>query len=92
MPIFRSLVLIFLCSISGLLFPPEDATAAISDIRSGTTMSLFGVAFASSSIGIAVGSGGTILLTTDSGTSWKSQKSGTQEALYDVAFASKKIG
>ena len=71
----RSLALIFLCVMAGLQFHSAEASAAVNDGKSGTTMALFGVAFASSSTGIAVGSGGIILVTTDGGISWKPQKS-----------------
>ncbi len=39
-----------------------------------------------SNSGTAVGNDGTILRTTDGGTTWKQQTSGTTEDLYDVSF------
>jgi photosystem II stability/assembly factor-like uncharacterized protein len=47
---------------------------------------LYGVKFVSSMVGWAVGNGGTIIKTTDGGTTWISQSSGTTFHLYSVSF------
>ncbi len=44
------------------------------------------VSFIDANIGIAVGTGGTILRTTDGGATWVSQSSGTTIALMGVSF------
>jgi photosystem II stability/assembly factor-like uncharacterized protein len=54
--------------------------------NSGTTTRLCGVSFTDANIGTAVGFDGTILRTTDGGTTWISQTSGTINDLYDVSF------
>src|SRR2546428_317521 len=61
-------------------------------LKSGTTVTLYGVAFPSLTAGWVVGGAGTILATTNGGASWKPQKSGSQETLYDVAFPTPKVG
>src|SRR3989475_6739517 len=61
-------------------------------VKSGTTVTLYGIVFASPTAGWVVGSGGTILATTNGGTSWKPQKSGSRENLYDVAFPAPRVG
>ena len=55
-----------------------------STIDSGTTNNLRGVYLLNSGVGFAVGDAGTILKTTDAGTSWDLLLSGTTKALYDV--------
>ena len=47
---------------------------------------LNGVKFISSTVGWAVGEFGTILYTTDGGTTWTTQTSGTTDDLMDVSF------
>jgi len=75
-----------------LLFvlPVAVAAAATPDTwtaqASGTTQTLNGVAFATKSIGWAVGAGGTIRHTTNGGTTWTKQTSGTSQTLYAVFF------
>jgi photosystem II stability/assembly factor-like uncharacterized protein len=49
-----------------------------------TTSPIYGVSFALSTFGIAVGDSGTILSTTDGGASWTPQSSGTTNALIGV--------
>ena len=53
---------------------------------SGTTKSLRGVSFTDSDNGTVVGQDGTIIRTTNGGTTWISQSSGTTEWLYGVSF------
>jgi photosystem II stability/assembly factor-like uncharacterized protein len=53
---------------------------------SGTTQSLNGVSFPDASHGWAVGNGGTILATSNGGTTWTPQVSGTTQNLYSVSF------
>ena len=53
---------------------------------SGTTQSLYGVSFASDTVGWAAGAGGTLLRTTDGGNTWKAQSSKTTQTLYAIAF------
>lgn len=59
---------------------------------SGTSENLFGVYFVDSNIGWAVGTGGTILKTTNGGTSWSAQESGTVNRLDDVHFINNTTG
>ncbi len=59
---------------------------------SGITSNLAGVAFTSPSDGWAVGADGTILATTDGGSTWNAQTSGTSGTLYGVAFANASDG
>src|SRR5207247_5244294 len=61
-------------------------------VKSGTTVTLYGVVFACPTDGWVVGSGGTIPATTNGGTSWKPQKSGSRENLYDAAFPAPRVG
>ena len=53
---------------------------------SGTTSWLMAVSFVDASHGWAVGTGGTILATSDGGATWTAQRSGTSQALEGVAF------
>jgi hypothetical protein len=53
---------------------------------SGTTNNLLGVSFTDANMGTAVGWDGTILRTTNGGTTWTEQTSGTTERLEDVSF------
>ncbi len=53
---------------------------------SGTTETLLGVQFVDANTGIAVGTSGKILRTTNGGSGWLSQTSGTTRFLRDVAF------
>ncbi len=59
---------------------------------SGTTNHLRGVSFMDVNTGIAVGDSGTILRTTDGGTTWTPQSSGTMSALWEVTFADANAG
>ena len=58
-------------------------------ISSGTIKSLRSVEFANDYIGWAVGDGGTILKSTNGGSSWSSQTSGTTKGLKDLHVFSK---
>lgn len=52
---------------------------------SGTINDLFGVSFVSSSVGTAVGAAGTIVKTTNAGTTWINQSSGSSQDLIAVS-------
>src|SRR2546422_9906338 len=54
-------------------------------VKSGTTVTLYGIVFASPTAGWVVGSGGTILATTNGGASAKPQKHGSRENRCDAA-------
>lgn len=58
----------------------------------GTSSNLYSISFVSSSVGCAVGSGGSIRKTTDGGSSWSGKTSGTTNALYSVTFADAQTG
>src|SRR5438309_9613248 len=75
-----------------LVWAASLAREPVQVVKSGTAVTLYGVAFASPTAGWVVGSAGTILATTNGGASWKPQKSGSQETLYDVAFPAPKVG
>lgn len=60
--------------------------------NSGTTRHLWGVFFTDSSTGTAVGDSGTILRTTDGGTTWLAQSSGTTNTLFSVFFTDVNTG
>ena len=59
---------------------------------SSTLRNLQGVFFADSSFGITVGDSGTVLRTTNGGTSWNAESSATQKNLSAVAFANRDTG
>lgn len=69
-----------------LLFAGLRAEAQWSAVDSGTTASLRGVYLLDSGVGYSVGDSGTILKSTDAGTTWNALTSGTTKALYDVFF------
>ena len=75
---------------------PASAFASASVGRTpqgtGTGEDLSGVAFANASDGWVVSDSGTILATTDGGTTWNKQKSGTSDYLGAVAFANASDG
>lgn len=62
------------------------STAAWTPQASGTGEALYGVDFVSSTRGWAVGAAGTIITTSDGGTTWTPQASGTINNLNDVDF------
>ena len=68
------------------------AAAGWNPQSSGTSESLASVAFTSVNDGWAVGSGGTILHTTNGGATWAKQPSGTSAVLNGVAFANASDG
>jgi photosystem II stability/assembly factor-like uncharacterized protein len=81
---------VIVAALAIVLLAPAAAFAAYAPWvtqKSGTTQTLRGVAFATSNLGCAVGSGGTILRTTNGGATWSAVKSGTTQTLYGVAFA-----
>ncbi|MBC8145938.1 MAG: glycosyl hydrolase, partial [bacterium] len=57
-----------------------------------TINGLHAVHFFDASVGMAVGDVGTILRTTDAGSTWVSQSSGTTSGLYGVSFLDASIG
>ncbi len=61
---------------------------------SGTTVNLLAVSFTDANTGTAVGEGqfGTILRTTDGGTTWTAQSSGTTRWLRGVSFIDTNTG
>jgi photosystem II stability/assembly factor-like uncharacterized protein len=59
---------------------------------SGTTERLWGVSFTDANTGTVVGWNGTILHTTDGGTTWTPQSSGTTNRLYGVYFTDANTG
>ncbi len=59
---------------------------------SGTTRDLKGVFFTDANNGVAVGEGGTILRTTNGGTTWTTQRSGTVNHLCSVFFTDANTG
>jgi len=71
-----------------LLFSFSIADAQVGWVAqtSGTKADLNGVTFTSITTGTAVGSGGVILRTTNSGATWTPQKSGLFDSLFCVSF------
>ncbi len=59
-------------------------TGSVMSTPTGRT--LWGVSFTNELVGIAVGDAGTIIRTTDGGTSWTAQSSGTRNHLYGVSI------
>lgn len=68
------------------LLASGSALAQWSPVDSGTTTLLRGVYLLDSGVGYAVGDGGTILKSADSGLTWSALTSGTTSTLYDVHF------
>jgi photosystem II stability/assembly factor-like uncharacterized protein len=68
------------------------ATAQWFTQNSGTTKNLYGVSFTDANTGTAVGDSGTILRTTDGGTTWTSQASGTTLGLTGVSCTDANTG
>jgi photosystem II stability/assembly factor-like uncharacterized protein len=58
----------------------------------GVDVPIYGLSFAGSNIGTAVGSGGTILRTTDGGVTWELQDSGTSLDLIGVFLVDENVG
>ena len=76
--------------VAGLGLRVEPAFAATYNVwgaqTSGSTQTLYGVSFVSQSTGWAVGAAGTILHTTNGGTTWTAQTSNTTQQLNGVTF------
>ncbi len=70
----------------------DVVTVAWSQQTSNTNNNLNQVVFPTSSIGYAVGNSGTILKTTNAGTSWNILSSGSTEDLRAVSFINEKTG
>ena len=68
------------------LFTALTAPAQWLPATSGTTKSMRGVYLLNSGVAYAVGDGGTILKSTDTGASWTALVSGTTKNLYDLYF------
>src|SRR5689334_2367661 len=60
--------------------------------KTGTEVTLMSVFFRDAALGWAVGSGGTVLKTTDGGQKWKKRTSGTPAQLTGVLFVDDKRG
>ena len=63
----------------GTILATSNGGATWKAQSSGTTETLYGVAFANASDGWAVGQIGTILATSNGGATWNAQNSGTTE-------------
>ncbi len=61
-------------------------------VATGTTANLFSVTFASSQAGWACGSSGTLIKTTDGGSTWYAVNTGTSEELISVDFVNEQSG
>jgi photosystem II stability/assembly factor-like uncharacterized protein len=61
-------------------------------VSSGIALDLYGVSFADSMNGWAVGLSGTIIHTTDGGNNWALQTSGVPDTLFSVSFISSTTG
>ena len=77
--------------VSGTLFDGRGALARTTDAGLNWSTAIYdqtieGVAFPTAASGFAVGSGGRILHTTDSGVTWTDQTSGSSANLHDVSF------
>lgn len=55
-------------------------------LDTGTTQDLYGVHFVSADVGYVAGAAGTVLKTTDGGTTWEDVSPGVGDDLYDVYF------
>ncbi len=79
--------------VSGTIFDGRGALTRTTDAGLNWSTTIYdqaveGLAFPSADSGFAVGSGGRILHSTDSGTTWTDQTSGSTANLHDVSFAS----
>src|SRR5437660_307936 len=72
--------------------PALAASGTWSAQNSNTTNFLVGVSFVDRSHGWAVGSGGTIVATTNGGATWSAQTSGTTNFLEGVSFVDRRHG
>ena len=73
---------------NGLIVRSSDAGATWTIEQSGTSNTLYKVAFISSNEGYAIGTSGTLLHTTDGGTVWQSESTGTDNTFLSGYFAS----
>ncbi len=79
--------------VSGTIFDGRGALARTTDgglhwLSTIYDLSIEGLAFPAAASGFAVGAGGRMLHSTDSGTTWSDQTSGSSANLHDVSFAS----
>ncbi len=88
MPNLKPLILAITCC---LLFA-FTAHAQWTELNSGTTQYLNSVYFTNANIGVVVGETGTIIKTTDGGTTWQFKVSGTTNHLNVVRFSSTNVG
>jgi photosystem II stability/assembly factor-like uncharacterized protein len=72
--------------VSGAATPPAAQTTGWVRQNPAYENTLYAVDFADANVGLAVGSGGLILQTTDGGATWAQRASGTTVTLHDVAF------
>jgi len=82
--------------VSGTVFDGRGALARTTDGGVNWSTAFYdqaieGVAFPTPASGFAVGSGGRILHSTDTGSTWNDQTSGTTANLHDVSFASEAL-
>src|SRR5438034_9864906 len=83
--LFRAIALLTVFwSISGTVLSADPVP--LTELKSGTTTALYGVCFISPSVGWAGGGSGTILSTTNGGSTWKAQKNGSDGILFKGAF------
>jgi len=76
-----------------ILFAVTPVSADWTVLDTGTSKDLKAVEFPVNEItGYAVGSGGTIIKTTDAGSTWSKKKSGTKNHLFDVDFINNDVG
>jgi len=61
-------------------------------LNSGTTVPLYSITFTSQDTGYAVGYNGTILKTTNAGSSWSALSTGTTINIYSIYFVNSQIG
>lgn len=71
---------------------PAEAQVSVTMQKSGSEATLLGMFFRDAQLGWAVGSGGTILKTTDGGKKWKKVASGTTALLTAVYFQDARHG
>ncbi|MCX6134779.1 MAG: YCF48-related protein [Ignavibacteriales bacterium] len=84
--------LIFVAGDQGSIMKTTNAGATWQVLRSGVTVTLYGLSFINSTTGMAVGAAGTVLRTTDGGVSWRQLKIGTSNRLLSIAFINATTG
>ena len=82
----------FLCILFLVFWMMKGASAQWIQQNSGTVNTLISVYFVNSQNGVAVGDSGTILKTSNGGSTWTKIISGTNETLYSTSFANDTIG